>query len=88
CERGISCYTRSVSGMSVNRVINNILFCLNHGRQLGWLIDPDERNIITFQPGQQPIAQEHPTDILVVPDFVQNWQLTVGELFGWLNFPG
>lgn len=73
---------------SPTRVINNILFCLNHGRQLGWLIDPDERNIITFQPGQQPIAQEHPTDILVVPDFVQNWQLTVGELFGWLNFPG
>lgn len=72
---------------SPTRVINNLLFCLNHGTQLGWLIDPDEQNIIVFRPEQQPIVQENPTDILLVPDLMQNWQLTVGELFGWLNFP-
>jgi Uma2 family endonuclease len=53
---------------SPTRVINNILFCLNHGTPLGWLIDPDERNMITFQPGQPPIAQEHLADVLLIPD--------------------
>jgi Uma2 family endonuclease len=69
-------------------VINNFLFCLNHGTRLGTLIDPEDRSVITFQPGQQPIAQEDPTDILLVPDLMKHWQFTVGKLFGWLNFPG
>jgi Uma2 family endonuclease len=73
---------------SPTRVINNLLFRLNQGTRLGTLIDPDDRSVITFQPGQQPIAQDNPEEILLVPDWCQNWQLTVGELFGWLNFPG
>lgn len=34
------------------RVINNILFCLNNGTHLGWLVDPEEKNVIVFQPNQ------------------------------------
>ncbi|WP_026732458.1 Uma2 family endonuclease [Fischerella sp. PCC 9605] len=37
------------------KVISNILHCLRHGTQLGWLIDPDERLILAFLPGQEPI---------------------------------
>jgi Uma2 family endonuclease len=38
------------------RVINNTLVCLNNGTCLGWLVDPEERNVIVFQPNQQPIV--------------------------------
>jgi Uma2 family endonuclease len=68
------------------RVINNILFCLNHGTRLGWLIDPEEKNVIIFQPNQQPIGREEPTDCLITLPTLQNWQLTVEELFNWLSF--
>jgi Uma2 family endonuclease len=68
------------------RVINNILFCLNHGTRLGWLIDPEEKTVIIFQPNQQPIALEAESDVLPVLSLLENWSLTLGELFGWLSF--
>lgn len=68
------------------RVINNILFCLNHGTQLGWLIDPEERTVIVFQPNQQPIAQDADGDSLTVLANLNSWHLTLGELFNWLSF--
>jgi Uma2 family endonuclease len=67
------------------RVINNILFCLNHGTRLVWLIDPEEKTVIIFQPNQQPIAMEENSDVLPVLDLLGDWQLTLGELFGWLS---
>ncbi|NJO42471.1 MAG: Uma2 family endonuclease [Cyanobacteria bacterium CRU_2_1] len=69
------------------RVINNILFCLNHGTRLGWLIDPEEKTVIIFQPGQQPVGMEEPTDRLLMLPVLEDWQLTVEEFFNWLNFP-
>lgn len=68
------------------RVINNILFCLNHGTQLGWLIDPDEKTVIVFQPNQQPIAYEETNEPLIVLTSLSDWQLTIEELFAWLKF--
>ncbi|UBF23834.1 Uma2 family endonuclease [Kovacikia minuta CCNUW1] len=68
------------------RVINNILFCLNHGTQLGWLIDPEERTVIIFQPNQQPVARDEDTDQLTVLASLGDWQLTIAELFSWLSF--
>ena len=35
-------------------LINQILFCLNNGSQLGWLVDSEDEFIVTFQPNQQP----------------------------------
>jgi Uma2 family endonuclease len=68
------------------RVINNILFCLNHGTTLGWLIDPEEKTILIFRPNQQPIALEDESDILPMPSLLGDWSLTLGELFSWLSF--
>jgi Uma2 family endonuclease len=68
------------------RVINNILFCLNQGTQLGWLIAPEEKTVIIFQPNQQPIAKEVDSDLLPVPELLGDWQLTLGNLFTWLSF--
>lgn len=69
---------------SSSRVINNILFCLNQGTELGWFIDPQERIIMTFRPGQQPeIKQEQ--DNLPVLSYLGGLQLTVQEIFNCLR---
>ena len=70
---------------SVNRVVVNILHCLNHGSQMGWLIDPAERLVIIYQPNQQPIAIALPSQILIVPSWANTLQLSLGELFDCLK---
>ncbi len=67
-------------------MINNILFCLNQGTQLGWLIDPEERTVIVFQPNQQPVARDEDTDQLTVLNSLGDWKLTIADLFSWLSF--
>jgi len=67
------------------RVINNILFCLNHGAKLGWLIDPEEKLILVFKPQQQPEAKEG-EDILPVLDVLSGLQMSADDLFGLLSF--
>jgi Uma2 family endonuclease len=69
---------------SHTRVIRNILHCLDHGTQLGWLIDPSEQSIFAYYPNQQPAFFEDVNAVLPVPDFAQSFQLTLGELFNWL----
>ena len=66
------------------RVTLNILHCLEHGTQLGWLIDPEENLILVYSPGQQVAAFEDPATVLPVPPFATGLTLTLGEVFGWL----
>jgi Uma2 family endonuclease len=68
------------------KVISNILSCLRHGTELGWLIDPDERVILVFAAGQAPIELVG-EDLLPVPAF-GDLQLTVAQVFGWLRAGG
>lgn len=65
------------------KVISNILHCLKYGCQLGWLIDPDERLILGFTPGQEPVEYTG-SDCLPVPQFL-TLNLTVDQVFGWLK---
>ena len=67
------------------KVIGNILHCLNHGCQIGWLIDPEERSLLIYPSGQQPEFLEAEHDRLPVPELVSDLQLTVGDIFGWLK---
>ena len=69
---------------SYAKVTKNILYCLDNGTQLGWLIDPSEQSVLVYFPKQQPAFFEVATDVLPVPDFAKAFQLTVGELFAWL----
>ena len=69
---------------SQTKVTGNILHYLKHGTKLGWLIDPDERSILVFPPGQQPELLQGIDDILPVPDFIK-LRLTVGDIFNWLR---
>lgn len=68
---------------SSNRVTGNLLHCLKHGCQLGWLIDPDDRSVIIFHPQQQPELVHHNEPLLTL-DRIE-LTLTVEQLFGWLN---
>jgi Uma2 family endonuclease len=69
---------------SPTRVINNILFCLNHGIEIGWFIDPQERMIMTLKPGKQPEIKQD-KDILPVFSSLENLlQLSVEDVFRWL----
>lgn len=65
------------------KVISNILHCLEHGTQLGWFIDPDERLVLAFLPGQQPVELAG-DNRLPTPEFLE-LNLTVTQLFGWLK---
>ncbi|RUR75325.1 Uma2 family endonuclease [Chlorogloeopsis fritschii PCC 9212] len=67
----------------VTKVISNILHCLKHGTQLGWLIDPDERLILAFILGQESIELKA-SDRLPMPKFL-TLDLTVEQVFGWLK---
>ncbi|WP_306299025.1 Uma2 family endonuclease [Nostoc sp. T09] len=65
------------------KVISNILHCLKYGTQLGWLIDPDERLILAFIPGQEPLELTG-TESLPIPNLL-TLDLTVEQVFGWLK---
>ncbi|MDJ1185801.1 Uma2 family endonuclease [Roseofilum casamattae] len=65
------------------RVIDNILYCLEHGCQLGWLIDPTDRSILVFRPQLQPLILRD-GDRLSVPEFI-DLDVTVDEIFSWLK---
>jgi Uma2 family endonuclease len=70
---------------SQTKVTSKILHCLEYGSRMGWLIDPDERAVLVYPPGQQPQYLQQEQEILPVPDLVSNFQLSVGQLFGWLK---
>jgi len=38
-------------------ITGNILHCLKHGSRLGWLIDPDERSVLVYPPGQELLQE-------------------------------
>jgi len=69
---------------SSTRVINNILFCLNHGTDLGWFIDPQERMIMTFKPGQQPEIRQDGDMLPVLSSLENQLQLSAQDVFSWL----
>lgn len=70
---------------SPTKVTGNILHCLKHGCQIGWLIDPEERSILIYPSGQQPDFLQEVDKVLPVPPLATDLQLTVGTIFGWLK---
>ena len=72
-------------GQSSTRVTSNILHCIEHGTQIGWLIDPAEKIILVFQPNLPPISLEAGNQSLVTPSFASELALTVESVFSWLQ---
>ena len=66
------------------KVTKNMLHCLKHATQMGWLIDPDEQTVFVYRPKQETEVFDAPDDLLPVPSFASELQLTVKDLFAWL----
>jgi Uma2 family endonuclease len=69
---------------SANKVIRKIMFCLNEGTQLAWLIDPEDESVMIFKPQQFPEIKAE-EEILPVLDILQDLQLSAKEMFSWLS---
>jgi Uma2 family endonuclease len=70
---------------SQTKVTKNILHCLQNGTQMGWLIDPTERSVFVYAADRSTQVFDEEIDILPVPEFAKDFQITLGELFGWLR---
>ena len=69
---------------SQTKVTKNILHCLKHESQMGWLIDPEEQSVFVYLPDRPTDVFDEPEAGLPMPEFAKDFNLTVGDLFGWL----
>ncbi|MEC4892547.1 MAG: Uma2 family endonuclease [Oscillatoria sp. PMC 1051.18] len=65
------------------RVTRNLLHGLRNGGQLGWLVDPMDKVVLVFKPGQLPDEFTGDEVLSVLPGV--ELELTVNDLFGWLR---
>ncbi|WP_017324043.1 Uma2 family endonuclease [Synechococcus sp. PCC 7336] len=73
-------------GQSVTRVTKKLLYCLDGGTQLGWLVDPDEQIVLVYRARQQPQGfDEEDEGLLPVPEFAKSLELKRSQLFAWLR---
>ena len=72
---------------STTLVMEKILFCLQHGTELGWLIDPQTKSITVFQSGLPKIYRVANGDMEPLPMLtgLEEWKLSVQDIFGWLK---
>ncbi len=66
------------------KVIKNILLCLRHGTQMGWLIDSEEQTVFVYHPKQEPEVYDQPEEVIPVPSFASELRLSLKDLFAWL----
>jgi Uma2 family endonuclease len=52
---------------------------------MGWLIDPADRSVFVYTSNQSTQVFNESIDLLPVPEFAQDFSLTLGDLFGWLS---
>jgi Uma2 family endonuclease len=69
---------------SQTKVTKNILHCLKHGTQMGWLIDPEEQTVFVYRPKQETEVFDELNEVLPMPPFVSELHLTIEDVFAWL----
>lgn len=67
------------------KVIRNILHCLDHGSQMGWLIDPEEEILFVYDPDHRVIVIESLEEPIPTPTFADDLELTLERLWSWLE---
>jgi Uma2 family endonuclease len=70
------------SGQSGTQVLEKLFHCIEHGTELGWLLDPKEDSIWTILPGQRVQILNGKTKLPVLEGIPL--QLTVKQVFDWL----
>ncbi|AUT00621.1 hypothetical protein CLI64_09575 [Nostoc sp. CENA543] len=66
-----------------NKVIGDILHCLQYGSRLGWFLDPDDFSILIFLPEKQPALLQGEDSLPVLHEIPLT--LTVNQVFAWLK---
>lgn len=66
-----------------NKVLGNILYCLENGSRLGWFIDPDDLSILFFLPQQQPALCRGDRVLPILPEI--ELTLSCDRVFSWLK---
>jgi Uma2 family endonuclease len=69
---------------STTKVVAKILYCLQHGTEVGWLIDPAEKSIFIYHSQNQIKLVDNLDQELIVPEFASAVKLTSKEIFSWL----
>lgn len=67
---------------SQTRVLINLLHCVQHGTELGWLIDPDEATALVVWPDQRVEVFQGESALPVIADV--DLSLTANQVFDWL----
>lgn len=70
---------------SVTLVMEKIIFCLEQGTELGWLIDPVVKAITVFAANLPRVYRREDTTPLTVLEGLEDWQITAPEIFDWLK---
>jgi Uma2 family endonuclease len=68
---------------SANQVIEKILYCLNAGTRLGWLIDPQDESVMVLQPDGLPQVRSG-VEPLPVLEELGRLNLSAQQVFAWL----
>ncbi len=69
---------------SQTKLIKKILFALEHGTEIAWLLDPEDEVIFIYQANQALQIYDRPEQVLPMPKFAIAMQLTVETIFSWL----
>lgn len=70
---------------SHTKVVRNILYCIDHGTEMGWMLDSEEHCIFVYDSDKSVQVLDDTDIVLPVPEFAQTVQLKVGEIFDWLK---
>jgi Uma2 family endonuclease len=72
---------------SVTLVMEKIIFCMEQGTELGWLIDPSAKSVTVFQTGLPKVhlAEKEDLELLTVIKELEAWHITSLDIFAWLK---
>jgi len=72
---------------STTLLMEKIIFCLQAGTELGWLIDPGSKSVTVFTAGlpQVYFADAKTQQNLTVIEEIKDWLVTASTIFDWLK---
>ncbi|WP_190351402.1 hypothetical protein [Pseudanabaena cinerea] len=62
----------------------NILHCIEHGTELGWMLDPEEQNLFVISSDRRIQMFKGSQSVPVLMGI--ELDLTVAQIFEWLSF--
>ncbi|MBD2151040.1 hypothetical protein H6F44_13060 [Pseudanabaena sp. FACHB-1277] len=68
----------------MKKVLANILHCIEHGTELGWMLDPEEQNLFVISSDRRIQMFKGSQSVPVLMGI--ELDLTVAQIFEWLSF--